>query len=250
VGLLRRATDSAALAVAFLTVLPVRRRGEAAGLDAAAVWFPAVGALVGATAGGVRAGADGLVGPSTSAVLAAATLVGLTGALHQDGLADCFDGLGIRGDRARRLEVMRDSAIGVFGVLALLVWMLLVVTALAGLDTGEAVRALVLACVVGRWAALLHAVLASPARTDGLGASFGVGPAALGLATVTTLAGAVLLAGVGRGLAVVAAALLLTFALTGWSRATLGGRTGDTLGAAVALTEVVVLLVLLGFATG
>lgn len=245
----RRAADGAVLAVGFLTVLPVRFRGEPAGLGTGAAWFPVVGALVGAIAGGVRAGADPLVGPSAAAVLATATLVAITGALHQDGLADCADGLGIRGNRGRRLEVMRDSSIGTFGALALITWMLLAVTALAALDTDDAVRALVLAGVAGRWAALLHAVLAAPARPDGLGASFAVAPGALSVATVVSLAAAILLAGVGHGLATVIALLLVTFTITGWARRTLGGRTGDTLGTTVALTEVATLLVLLGFAT-
>lgn len=240
---------SGALAVSFLTVLPVRLPRDVPPLGAAAVWFPVVGALIGAAAGGVRAGTGALVGPSTSAVLAVATMVLLTGALHQDGLADCADGLGVRGDRARRLEVMRDSAIGVFGALALLVWMLLVVVSLAGLESGEAVCALVLATVAGRWAALVHARLARPARPEGLGASFDVGGISLAVASVLTVVAAVLLAGAGRGLAAIGGALVVTMLVTGWSRATLGGRTGDTLGAAVALAEAVVLVVLLGFAT-
>lgn len=213
------------------------------------MWFPVVGALIGAAGGGVRAGAGALVGPSASAVLAVATMVLLTGALHQDGLADCADGLGVRGDRARRLEVMRDSAVGVFGALALLVWMLLVVVSLAGLESGEAFCALVLAAVAGRWAALVHARLARPARPEGLGASFDVGGISLAVATVLTVVVALLLAGAGRGLAAIGGALIVTTLVTGWSRATLGGRTGDTLGAVVALAEAVVLVVLLGFAT-
>lgn len=247
---LRRAGASAALAVSFLTVLPVRLPREVPRLGAAAVWFPVVGALIGAAAGGVRAGAGALVGPSTSAVLAVATLVLLTGALHQDGLADCADGLGVRGDRARRLEVMRDSAIGVFGALALLVWTLLVVASLAGLESGAAVRALVLAAGAGRWAALAHARLAQPARPEGLGASFDVGGSSFAVASGLTVAAAVLLAGAGPGLAAIGGAMLMTTLVTGWSRATIGGRTGDTLGAAVTLAEAVVLVMLLGFASG
>lgn len=246
----RRAGASAALAVSFLTVLPVRLPREVPQLGTAAVWFPVVGALIGAAAGGVRAGAGALVGPSASAVLAVATMVMLTGALHQDGLADCADGLGVRGDRTRRLEVMRDSAIGVFGALALLMWTLLVVASLAGLESGEAVSALVLAAVAGRWAALMHARLVRPARPEGLGASFGVGGVSFAVASALTVVAAVLLVGADRGLAAVGGALLVTTLVSGWSRATLGGRTGDTLGAAVALAEAVVLLMLLGFATG
>jgi adenosylcobinamide-GDP ribazoletransferase len=238
----------AAVAVSFLTVLPVRLGGPARGLSGAAGWFPAVGALVGAVAGGVLVGTAPLVGSTVAAVLAVAALIVVTGALHQDGLADCADGLGVRGDRARRLAVMRDSAIGVFGALALLVWMLLLVAALAGLEPRDALLALIAAGAAGRWAALAHAALAPPARGDGLGAGFAVGHGALAVGSASALAAALLAAGPGHGLAAMAAAAVVALLVTAWSRSTLGGRTGDTLGATVALAEVAVCLTLLAFA--
>ncbi|MCA1656570.1 MAG: adenosylcobinamide-GDP ribazoletransferase [Actinobacteria bacterium] len=240
----------AALAVSFLTVFPVRLRGEARDLGAAVAWFPVVGGLIGAIAGAVRAGATPLVGREPASVLAAATLVAVTGALHQDGLADCADGLGVRGDRERRLEVMRDPAIGVFGALALVVWTLLMVTGLDRLDSGSSVRALIAAAAVGRWAALLHARLAPPARPDGLGAGFGVGSVGLVVASVIAVAVASLLLGIGGGLAALAGAATVALLVTRWARRSLRGRTGDTLGATVALVEATVLLVAVGFAGG
>ncbi|HYV16299.1 MAG TPA: adenosylcobinamide-GDP ribazoletransferase [Conexibacter sp.] len=248
-GPLRRAASGAALAVSFLTIVPVRVRGQVAGLGAAAAWFPLVGALVGGAAGAVRYLAEPVLGPSVAAILAVATLVVLTGALHQDGLADCADGLGVRGDRERRLAVMRDSATGAFGVLALLGWSLLLTSALAELTREEALRALVTAALAGRWAALLHARATPPARRDGLGARFDVAPIALLAASATALAGALLLDGQLHGLAALAAAALVAAGTSVWARAGLGGRTGDTLGATVALAEVAVCLTLLGFAT-
>jgi adenosylcobinamide-GDP ribazoletransferase len=249
-GPLRRAVSGAALAVAFLTIVPVRVRGQVAGLGAAAGWFPLVGALVGGAAGGVRYLGESLFGPFVAAILAAATLVVLTGALHQDGLADCADGLGVRGDRERRLAVMRDSATGAFGVLALIGWALLLTSALAGLTRDDALQALVTAALAGRWAALVHARATPAARRDGLGASFDVTPKALLAASATALVGALLLAGPLRGLTALSAAMLVAVLVSAWARITLGGRTGDTLGATVAITEVAVCLTLLGFATG
>jgi adenosylcobinamide-GDP ribazoletransferase len=248
-GPLRRAASNAALAVSFLTIVPVRVRGPVAGLGAAAGWFPLVGALVGAAAGGVRCLAEPVFGTSAATVLALATLVVLTGALHQDGLADCADGLGARGGRERRLAVMRDSATGAFGVLALLGWALLLTSALAELTRAEALRALVTAGLAARWAALLHAGATPPARRDGLGASFDVRPPALLAATATALAGAVVLDDPLHGLAALGAALLVAGLVTAWARRTLGGRTGDTLGATVAIAELAVCLTLLGFVT-
>jgi adenosylcobinamide-GDP ribazoletransferase len=245
----RNPLHGAALALTFLTILPLRLRGDAGPLGAAAPWFPLVGALVGGLAGGLRYASEPLFGPAVASVLALVVLVAITGALHQDGLADCADGLGVRGHRERRLAVMRDSAIGAFGTLALVGWALLLTTTLAALDDGEALRALVTAAIAGRWAALIHAAAAPPARPDGLGATFDPTPAALAVATAATLAGVVLIDGPLHGLASAATAILVALATAAWSRRTLGGRTGDTLGATVALAEVAVCLTLLAFAS-
>jgi len=211
----------------------------------AAGWFPLVGAAVGALAGGVRAGLQPVLGATAATVLAIAALVIVTGALHQDGLADTADGLGVRGDRERRLAVMRDSSIGVFGALALIGWALLLVVVVDQLSVRRALEALIAAAALGRWAALLHAALSPPARAEGLGASFAVGGPALAFATAVAAAAAIALCGVGPGLAAAAAALAVAALSVLHVRATLGGRTGDTLGATVALTEVVVCTVLL-----
>ncbi len=240
--------SSLRLAVAFLTIVPVRLRGEAPPLGAAAAWFPAVGALVGALSAAVGYLARPILGPGVAAILAVTVLVVITGALHQDGLADCADGLGARGDRQRRLATMRDPAIGTFGALALLLWLLLLVTALARFDREAALRALVTAVAAGRWAAVVHAELASPARRDGLGAEFTVGGAAITLATASVATVAVLVVGVVGALIALVAATTVAVLVTAWSRASLGGRTGDTLGATVALGEVAVVVALLGFA--
>ncbi len=246
---LGRALDGAALAFAFLTVLPIRPRWPVANLGAAAAWFPLVGAVVGTLAGATRYYGEALFGPAVASVLALVVLVGLTGALHQDGLADCADGLGVRADRERRLAVMRDPATGVFGTLALLGWALLLTAALAQLGDDDAARALIVAAVAARTAALLHAAATPPARSDGLGATFAPGTAALTLAAVATIAAATLLLGPVKGLAATAAATLVALATSAWSRASIGGRTGDTLGATVALAEVAVCLTLLAVAT-
>ncbi|MDX6721569.1 MAG: adenosylcobinamide-GDP ribazoletransferase [Solirubrobacteraceae bacterium] len=244
----RGVLDGVALALAFLTVIPIRLRGDGRELGSAAVWFPLVGALVGGLAGATRFYAEPLLGAAVASILALAVLVAVTGALHEDGLADCADGLGVRGDRECRLAVMRDPAIGVFGTLALLGWALLLAAALAQLSNAEALRALVSAAIVGRWAALLHAVMTPPARPDGLGATFRVATVPVVVAGVVTVASCVLLDGVVAGLVAAAAGALVALATSAWSSTTLGGRTGDTLGATIAVAEVAVCLTLLGFA--
>ena len=242
---MRRPLAGLALAMSFLTIVPVRLREPVPSLGAAAPWFPVVGAGIGTVAGGIAYVAEPSLGPLVAAVLAVVVLVVVTGALHQDGLADCADGLGVRGDRLRRMEVMRDPAVGTFGVLALGLWLLVVVAATAGFERDDVWRALLAATATGRWAALLHAAAARPARRDGLGAAFAVGPVAVGVATIPAAAAA-LVAGIGSGLGALAAGALVAALVTRWSRTQLGGRTGDTLGAVVVLTEAVTLTVLLG----
>jgi adenosylcobinamide-GDP ribazoletransferase len=193
-----------------------------------------------------------VLGPTAAGVLALVALVSVTGALHQDGLADAADGLGVRGDRQRRLAVMRDSATGVFGVLALIAWALLLLAALTPLTQREALAALIAIGALSRWAALLHAAAAPPARPDGLGAGFQVRGAVLAVAgacAVAVAAGAGLLAGAGAGGPAAATALALAIGLLSAraARRAVGGRTGDTIGATVAVVEVAVALVLLGF---
>jgi adenosylcobinamide-GDP ribazoletransferase len=242
----RRALAGAQIAVGLLTVIPVRARTEIDGIGASAAWFPLVGALVGLAAGGVRLAADHVLGASAAGVLAVITLVALTGAMHQDGLADCADALGVRGGRNRRLEVMRDSTVGAFGVLALVLWALLLAAVLAALPRHDAVRTLVTAGALGRWAAVVHAAALPPARRDGLGAAFSPAPTSVLIATGLTVA-TVALAPL-PGLAALAVAVAMVAAVSALARRGLGGKTGDTLGATVALTEVAVCLVLVGFA--
>lgn len=238
--------SSCAVAFSFLTILPLRLgdRGHTSVNDAV-VWFPLVGAAIGALAGAVRLLAQPLLGVSVSSVLALIALVGLTGALHLDGLADSADGLGVHGNRERRLEVMRDSAVGTFGALALLGWALLFLSALESLSDVHALRALVAAAALGRWAALLHAASVSSARADGLGAAFHPPPAQLAIASALAVAVAELACGLLPGLAAIGAALLIAALSAVWARQALGGRTGDTLGATIVIAEVAVCLALL-----
>jgi adenosylcobinamide-GDP ribazoletransferase len=215
-------------------------------LDSTAAWFPVVGAGVGALAGGVRLLCGEAVGAGVATVLAMIVLVVVTGALHQDGLADTADGLGVRGDRARRLDVMRDSSTGVFGALALIGWALLLYSTLRSLDGDHALRALVVACALARWAALVHAAATRPARSDGLGAALHVGLVALGVATALAVIVALAAGGLVPGAAALGTAVVVAWLSVLFARGALGGRTGDTLGATVAVVEVAVCVALLG----
>jgi len=233
------------LAVAFLTIVPVGLRGEPPKPASAAPWFPVVGAILGALAGGVVYVGEPSLGPNLAAILGIGVLVVLSGGLHQDGLADCADGLGGRGDRERRLAILRDSSIGTFGALALILWSLLIIAGLAGLRRGEVVPALVVAAAVGRWSALVHAVSAPAAREDGLGAGFVVGGGLLGLGSLIAAAVALGTVGLVAGAGALAVGGAVGFCVSATARRGLGGRTGDTLGACVAITEAAVIVMLL-----
>jgi adenosylcobinamide-GDP ribazoletransferase len=230
-------------AITLLTILPAP--ASTAGLDGATGWFALIGAGIGALTGGVRLGAEQLLGRTPATVLAMIALVVVSGALHQDGLADTADGLGARGGRVRRLEVMRDSATGVFGALALIGWALLLLTTLASLDGAHVLAALITACALARWAALVHTIATPPARRDGLGAALQVSRAAPLAATIFSVPLAFAVCGPIPGAGALGAAALSAALSVLFVRRTLGGRTGDTIGATIAVTEVVVCTTLL-----
>ena len=233
------------LAAAFglLTRLPVGR--WAAGADAArGVWaYPLAGAAVGAAGAAVYAllRAAGL-GASLAAIWTLAALLLLTGALHEDGLADTADGLGGGRTRERRLEIMRDSRIGSFGALALLLSCAVRIAAVAALPHGAVPGALIASGALGRAAMLVPLLLLRPARADGLGASLTrmrpiTGAAGLALGTALALL-ALPLAAALRSLALA----VLGGAGAAWqARRQLGGYTGDVLGATSVVVECLVL---------
>lgn len=217
---------------------------------AAAAWaYPLAGALLGALAALVGALATGVgLPPLAVSLLVLATLVMLTGAMHEDGLADTADGLWGGWDRAARLEIMRDSRIGTYGVIALVLSLAARGAALWLLyDTslGAATLALIASAALSR--ACMPVLMATQphARHDGLSHRVGQVPmptAALGAAL------ALCVAVICLGTALIAP--LLWAALVCWgialiARRKIGGQTGDILGAAQQLSEIAILFALI-----
>ncbi|HTG12268.1 MAG TPA: adenosylcobinamide-GDP ribazoletransferase, partial [Candidatus Eisenbacteria bacterium] len=165
------------LALRFLTVVPVPGR-ESAGppaLGRAAWWFPVVGLMLGGALALAALAVDALFPPLVAAALLLTGWKVATGGIHLDGLADSLDGLA-GGDPARRLAIMRDSRIGVFGATGLVLFCLLAVSALAALSPSLRLRLLVLAPVIGRVAPVLAGAWVAPATPgQGLGAAFVAG---------------------------------------------------------------------------
>ena len=208
-----------------------------------AVWtYPLAGLAVGAGAACSFWAARRLgVPPLLAAAWSVAVAVMLTGGLHEDGLADTVDGFG-GGTPERRLEIMRDSRIGSYGALSLVLSTGIRVAAIAALPPGRAWAGLVLAGALSRTAMLPVLALLPPARTDGLGRTVARVPllasaagwvvaAAIALACVPPVAAAVALA----------AGLLVGLAVAAWAWRRIGGQTGDVLGACCVLAECVLL---------
>lgn len=237
------------LAASFLTRLPLSDCGilPAGTLARSMRLFPLVGAGIGLGAGLVFWAAHAVLPPAAAALVAVLAGVLLTGALHEDGLADTADGLGARGGREQRLEVMRDSRTGAYGVLALVFSIGLRAAALMAAPSGLAgLGALVAAAAWSR--ALIPAAMQvmPPARADGLGAGAGM-PDATVAATAGVLG--IVLALLGLGLAApvaVLAGLGAAWAMVALARRTLGGFTGDVLGALQQAVEMAVLLAAAG----
>lgn len=244
---LRRHVDDAATAVVFLTRIPVPWTipDLHARLPRATTWFPVVGLLIGLIGALTWLLVDAYCGRVLASIAAVAATALATGAFHEDGLADTFDGLGGSPDRERALEIMKDSRIGTYGALVLLLVLLGRIVALAELHT-FAPAALVGAHVLARWSSLPLIRALPYARVDGgTGKPFAGGVTGAGLAVATVFAAIVTLALWGLGavatwIGVIAVSLLLA----GWFRRRLGGITGDTLGAVNQFTELVALLVL------
>jgi len=241
-----KATDFP-LALALLTRLPVHVSSFERGAKAA--WaYPLVGLVTGGLAGltGLIALWAGLATP-LSALISLAILILLTGAMHEDGLADTADGLWGGWDPARRLEIMKDSHIGGYGVIALVLslsgrWTALWI--LFSTSPSAALTALLVAPMLSR--AAMPAVMAAlpHARDQGLSHSTGRPPSATAILAVGI---AVILGFLLLGWGIFPAAFwvaLVTFALARIARAKIGGQTGDILGATQQITEITVLFLL------
>jgi adenosylcobinamide-GDP ribazoletransferase len=236
-----------AAAIAFYTRLPVRR---ASAVDGAAVarasWCaPLVGGLIGALAGLAYWAAYRLnLPPFVCAALAVAAGMLLTGALHEDGLADTADGLGGE-TRERALAIMRDGRIGAFGACALIIGVTLRIGALTDLPRAALVAwALVGAHAAARAALPAFMRLVPPARSDGLSATAGA-PSRQRAAIAAAIGFVLLWTALGLRNALIALVLVLIgAAVMAWlARRKFGGQTGDVLGAVEQVSETLVLLV-------
>ncbi|GAC1622720.1 MAG: adenosylcobinamide-GDP ribazoletransferase [Bradyrhizobium sp.] len=232
-------------ALQFLTVLPIR--GSTAAPGDAAAFFPLVGALLGASAGILLLAFSPGLGRPMSAWLALAWLAAITGCVHEDGLADVADAVRAGRSREKMMQILKDSRIGAYGAIALILTIAVRWQALAQ-------------SAVNPVAGLAAALALSRASMVGLAASTPPAGTGLGQAFAAACSRNVLFMVAGKSLAIAgvaaiftggrpAAAMLLATASFVWLARfyftrTLGGVNGDCLGATCQVVETVNLVIL------
>jgi adenosylcobinamide-GDP ribazoletransferase len=234
--------------LAFCTRLPLVHSAFVEGEEIArASWaFPLVGAAVGILGGLVcwLAASSGLH-PFLVSVLALSTTMFATGCLHEDGLADTADGLGSGATAERKLEIMRDSHIGVYGASALMLSLMLRAGAIASLAGPGLMAWALFAAHAGSRAALPALMRLVPrARVDGLSAAAGRPPLE-SIAAAALLGVLALVLGLGFSGGLIAAVLVVaaTAIIGRLCIAHIGGQTGDVLGTLQQVSEILILLV-------
>lgn len=234
-------------ALGFFTRIPCLRwadhRPEA--LNQAAAYFPLVGILVGASAAAVYSLSLYFWSPNIAVLLSMIATIWLTGAFHEDGLADSMDGLGGGWQREQMLSIMSDSRLGTYGAVALLLALLLKYQCLTELPAHLLPAMLIAAHALSRWAAVLviatQGYVKSTGKTKPVAEAIGL----QGVLLATAFGWApLLMLPWSYGWALLAVALVwLYFSFT--LRRLLGGYTGDCLGAMQQLTELAFYLGLL-----
>jgi adenosylcobinamide-GDP ribazoletransferase len=240
--------DDLRVAVAFLTRLPMPHPGGSmpANFVRAQRMFPVVGALIGGAVGLLALGLRALGLPEfAAAALALGAGAILTGALHEDGLADVADGFGGGRDRAAKLEIMRDSRLGTYGALILMVSFVAKLSALAALPDAALVQSLIAAHALARGVLPAMSMRLPYAREDGLAANAGRPDAATAaiagvLALIIALASLPWIEALAAALAAAASAAAMALL----ARRQIGGQTGDVLGGAEQASETAILVLL------
>jgi adenosylcobinamide-GDP ribazoletransferase len=209
-------------------------------LAGAVRYFPAIGLIVGASGAAVMWLAALVLPVPLPAILSTAVTILMTGAIHEDGLADTSDGLGGGATRERALEIMKDPRIGVFGAIALILALLLKIAALSSLPLWTALTALVAAHAFSRFCAVLVIFMgryvgsADRSRSAPVVERVGIGDV-----FIAALFGlpALVLCG-PRVIVAVVVALVLVGLVARWCVRRIGGYTGDTLGATQQVAEI------------
>lgn len=244
----RRHLRDIAVALGLLTRLPIRLPNSAYARGAAAAWaYPLVGVVTGGIAWILGAVLLWLgFGAVATALVILATLVVITGAMHEDGLADCADGFWGGWDVARRLEIMKDSQIGTYGVIALVLSLAARLAGIWALIEADWLWALIGIGALSRAGMPVLMAALPHARDTGLSHAQGRPDRRTAFVAIGIGVGAALLTLGGAGVAATLTAALILLAVRQIALAKIGGQTGDVLGASQQMVEVAVLVILVG----
>ena len=233
------------VAASLLTRIPVGTCSDPRDLSRSAWAWPMIGLAVGTMAGLVGGSTLALTGSANmAAFVALIVLVVLTGALHEDGLADSVDGLVGGKDRHACLRIMKDSQIGAFGTTALVMALLGRWIGITMIDSpGSMILSLAVIGAVSRTVMVAVAHLVPLARPDGLSATVGTPSRAVTVAAILIALAASLALGVA-GVAALIAAIVVTVPICQFAKSRIGGQTGDIIGATQQCSEMAALLVI------
>ncbi len=245
-----------ALVMQFFSRLPIRLPGYRSSnnlpqLNETIAAFPVAGFIIALPSALLYYFSAQLWSTPLAATLAIALGVLITGALHEDGLADCADGLGGSPDKIRAMEIMRDSSIGTYGGTALFFSFTIRILALASLPPALGALALLMAHTIARSAMVIAISTSTYVRSAGLGDMVREGATTQNiklcvLTTTIIVLTITLFSGTTIGIIAPIFGCAAAWSLLQWLKARLGGYTGDGLGAMEQVTEITTLLILSG----
>lgn len=218
-------------------------------LNEAATGFPVAGFLIGVPIAFMWVATSYFLSPYLAATITIALGALITGCLHEDGLADCFDGLGGASDRERVLEIMRDSTIGTYGAAALFFTFALRIGALSSLSSWHGALAILFAHSVARGSMVVAIHFAQYARASGLGDTVreGIDKNDFNKSMIITSIIAVLISiasGIFSGILAAFIGLIAAWIVLQWLISRIDGYTGDGLGAMEQAAEIAIFITL------
>ncbi len=237
-------------AVQFLTIVPLSKdlRATNETLGNSTAYFPLVGFLIGILLFIYNEVLSLFLPLQVGCILIIALLIVLTGAIHLDGFVDTLDGLAGGRDKATTLEIMKDSRIGAIGVIGVVVLLLVKYASMVNIPRGFLWKALLLMPVIGRWSMAQLCYFSKYARENGaarpfVGAGSKRGAIFAAILTLTVLAVFLGFKGIGIGILL----SLFTHVFRAFFYHKIGGVTGDIIGGANELNEVLFLILMLTF---
>lgn len=232
------------LALQFLTIIPVKMKDvEEKKIPGALIYFPLIGLLLGL----VLAGMDKLLfilnfEQFIINTILVVLLIVLTGGLHLDGLSDTFDAFLSRKNKEEMLKILRDSHIGVMGVLSLISIILLKIAFLSSINISSKIISLLLMCILSRWSLVFVMFLFPYAREEGKAKVFiqGINFKIFISSTLIALACTIAIWKI-KGLFVFIIIAMSSYMIGKFINNKIGGMTGDTIGATSEVAEIIVL---------